>query len=194
MVVMKIADRLLDEDASESEREIVQFGVERLITLLIGLAVAVIAGILLGELPRTLLLLLLLFPLRQYAGGFHLKGKYICAVLSVMVLIGMILIIKYLPMQRIISMSAFLLASLAIVFLAPVGNLNRQLDEDEKRVFGNRAKTVWLIETMAFFILWFLDLPYWYIIPLVSVVLTGLLVTIGFFQQKLHRGEKSEHV
>ncbi|MBO7565402.1 MAG: accessory gene regulator B family protein [Clostridiales bacterium] len=191
---MKIADKLLEEGASESEREIVQFGVERLITLLIGLAAAIIAGLILHELPRTLLLLFVLFPLRQYAGGFHLKGKYICAVLSVLVLIGLILIIKYLTIPRIISMSAFLLGSLAIVFLAPVGNLNRQLDEDEKRVFGNRAKTVWLIETLAFFILWFVNLSYWNIILLESVVLTGLLVTIGYIQQKLHIGEKSEHV
>lgn len=191
---MKIADRLLDEGASESEREIVQFGIERLITLLIGLAVAVVAGLILHELPRTLLLLLALFPLRQYAGGFHLKGKYLCAVLSVLVLIGLILIIKYLTVPRIISMGAFLLGSLAIVFLAPVGNLNRPLDEDEKRVFGNRAKAVWLIETLAFFILWFIDQPYWNIILLVSVVLTGLLVTIGYIQQKLHTGEKAEHV
>ena len=191
---MKIADKLLEEGASESEREIVQFGVERLITLLIGLAAAIIAGLILHELPRTLLLLFVLFPLRQYAGGFHLKGKYICAVLSVLVLIGLILIIKYLTIPRIISMSAFLLGSLAIVFLAPVGNLHRQLDEDEKRVFGNRAKTVWLIETLAFFILWFVNLSYWNIILLESVVLTGLLVTIGYIQQKLHIGEKSEHV
>ena len=91
-------------------------------------------------------------------------------------------------------MGAFLLGSLAIVFLAPVGNLNRPLDEDEKRVFGNRAKAVWLIETLAFFILWFIDQPYWNIILLVSVVLTGLLVTIGYIQQKLHIGEKAEHV
>lgn len=182
---MKIADMLLDQNSDETEKEIVQFGVDRIVTILVATFLVLIVGYLLDEIIRTILLLICLFPLRQNAGGFHLSGKCACSIVSVSSLIGMVLIMKYCAIPYYFSLVILLAFSIPIVYWAPVGNRNRILDEKEKVVFGNRARTIWLFETVTFMVLWGLNKSGWYIIILLSVVVTGSLVSVGRFQEML---------
>ena len=182
---MKIADMLLDHNSDEAEKEIVQFGVERIVTVLVATFLVLVVGYLLDETIRTILLLVCLFPLRQNAGGFHLTNKYACSIVSVSSLICMVLIMKYCAIPYYFSLITLLAFSVPIVYWAPVGNRNRFLGEDEKVVFGNRARTIWLFETVAFMVLWGINQSRWYIILLLSVVVTGSLVSVGRFQEML---------
>ena len=182
---MKIAEKLLDQDADADEREIVDFGVERLVTIIVASFFVLFVGFLLNETIRSILLMICLFPLRQNAGGFHLNSKYACSIVSVLCLIGMLLIIKYCVISYYIAIIVLIIFSMPIVYWAPVGNRNRILDEDEKIVFGNRTRMIWLIETIVFLVLWSLNQSGWYIIIVLSVVVTGSLVSIGRFQEML---------
>lgn len=190
---MKLTNRLIDDETDSNEQEIIKFGVEQLTTLVVGAFVTLIIGVLLNEPIRTAMLLLCLLPLRQNAGGFHLSKKWSCTVVSVLLLITMILIIKYLSIPRNMSIVLLALGSIPIVFLSPVGNANRRLDQAEIRVFGNRAKMIWLAQTIVFFILWILDLSQWYIIILLSITVSSLLVLLGFVQEHC-KGDGLEHV
>lgn len=191
---MRIADRLLDEGADPSEREKIEFGVEGIVAILVGVSITICVSYLLKEMIRTALLMAFLIPLRQYAGGYHLKSRRTCTVVSVLILFAMIYIMKYANIPRPVALILFVLSSVPIVFWAPVGSVNRQYDMDEKREFGNRAKTVWLLQTVIYFVLWIIDLPKWYIIILLSVIVTSVLVSIGHIQEIFFAGDKTKYV
>lgn len=183
---MKLVDFIIgDSPIDEDEREIIEFGVERLITVVVASIIVIIIGFVLHELMRTLLLIMCLLPLRQNAGGFHLSNKWVCAVASVLSLIGMVLLMKCYTPNSLIMLFVTIVASFPIVIFAPVGNLNRELDLMEKKVFGNRAKTIWIIEILLFLFLFSNELTYWCIIISFSVVVTGILVFIGKIQESI---------
>ena len=92
-----------------------------------------------------------------------------------------------------IAIIVLIIFSMPIVYLAPVGNRNRILDEDEKIVFGNRTRMIWLIETIVFLVLWSLNQSGWYIIIVLSVVVAGSLVSIGRFQEMLFERRQMEY-
>ena len=92
-----------------------------------------------------------------------------------------------------IAIIVLIIFSMPIVYWAPVGNRNRILDEDEKIVFGNRTRMIWLIETIVFLVLWSLNQSGWYIIIVLSVVVAGSLVSIGRFQEMLFERRQMEY-
>ena len=105
-----------------------------------------------------------------------------------------ILAVKYWEVHRYIAIAAFIVVSIPIAFFAPVGNKNRNLDLYEKEKYGDRAKTIWLVQTFAFFVLWILNLSRWYIIILVAVMTVGMLVSIGYIQEKIGYRNREENV
>ena len=92
-----------------------------------------------------------------------------------------------------IAIIVLIIFSMPIVYWAPVGNRNRILDEDEKIVFGNRTRMIWLIETIVFLVLWSLNQSGWYIIIVLSVVVAGSLVSSGRFQEMLFERRQMEY-
>ena len=187
---MKLTDKLLVDETDESEREIVEFGVNQLIALGVGITISVLISILLKEFVRTTLLLLCLLPLRQNAGGFHLKNRKICTAVSVTLLVSMVLMMKYTTIPRLAALTIWAIGSIPIVTLSPIGNANRELDDIERDVFGRRARMIWLVETTGFLSLWGVGLSCWYIIIMLSTVLTGLLVVIGYIQECCFQTER----
>lgn len=183
---MKLVDYIIgDNPIDEEEKEIIEFGVERLITVVVASIVVIAIGYILHELVRTILLLLCLLPLRQNAGGLHLSNKWVCAFVSVSALIAMVLIMKYYVPNSLLMLIITVISSFPIVMFAPIGNANRELDLIEKKVFGNRAKTIWIIEILLFLLLYSNELTHWSIIISFSVIVTGTLVFIGKIQESI---------
>ncbi len=185
MGLIMIKDMLIDENMSEDEKEIIRFGTERIITMIIGVIVVLVSSVFLHETLRAILFIVCILPLRQYAGGFHFNNKYICTIVSVTLLLISLIVMKQMYMSSYVAVGIYMLFSMIIVFLAPVGNTNRELSVNETVVFGNRAKTIWLIETTVFIVLWTAGSYQWYIIMLLSVVITGVLVLLGYVQETI---------
>ena len=120
------------------------------------------------------------------AGGFHLRSRKNCTVVSTFILIGMVMIIKYVTISPILSIVLWVISSVPIVLFAPIGNTNRELDEIEVKVYGRRTKIIWIAESMLFLFLMLMKSSDWYIIILISVVLTGLLVFIEYIRERAY--------
>ncbi len=177
--IEKIAYELSD---SPEEAEIVSFGLTQLVILIVGLSAAMIVGFLMGMPLETIVLILLLFPLRQNAGGFHASGRIKCAIISGFIFMALLLIIKYAHLNIVGDTILFIIGSLMLLLFAPVGNKNKPLDEDEVRVYGMRTVVIWIIESFLFVILEARSIFPWATIVSLSILVCGALVAIGKLQ------------
>lgn len=67
---MKLLEKMiLDEKNTKEDTEILRFGLEMMKSALIGILIAVVLGIIMGQPLQGCLLILVMLPLRQNAGG-----------------------------------------------------------------------------------------------------------------------------
>ena len=64
-----------DGELTEEEyREVIKYGRGMLINIIIGVVAAVVIAVYMGMLKKGVVFLMLLLPLRQYCGGYHMKN------------------------------------------------------------------------------------------------------------------------
>ena len=137
----------------ESERDLYRFGINGLYLFLANIATAVIIGAVLGMLQESLLFSAAYIPLRSYAGGYHAKTQARCYGLSVLLISGVLLMLKYVSFS-VIAELIILAVSAAVIFVkAPVESVNKPLNVKEWRVFRLKARVILLTELAASVIL-----------------------------------------
>lgn len=141
---------LRDGVISPDEVEIVEYGLENLGSSLLGMLVTLVIGFCFDFLFGSILLWLLIFPLRKNAGGFHAETKGRCFLFSSTILL--ISIICFLQIGH--SITGYILVTtfffLIIFLMAPVENDNKHLDQAEYRVYRKRARLILILETVLF--------------------------------------------
>lgn len=137
---------LADNIISKKEVNIINYGLESLIGNIIGLLVILVIGAFFDHIIDSLIVWLLAFPLRKYAGGFHARTRGRCLITSM----GLNLVSYIIFFQcRWKTMDIFLMAltfSIIIFFLAPVGTPNKPLDKSEKTVYRRRTREFLVLE------------------------------------------------
>lgn len=180
---MRMVDYLTnDESIDNDEKEILEFGLERIKVIMVSILIVILAGLLLHELPATLMLVSCLLPLRQNAGGYHMDGKFSCAVFSLITLISEILAIKYVVILPTVAALIIFIDTILILVLAPVGNRNNMLEEIEIKVYGKRAKIICVMESILFMVFVILSTSKWYMVMVLSETTVCLLLIAGKVQ------------
>lgn len=148
---IRIADQLISMGRFlEEDRAIYQFGLEMLFLNLVNLLSAAFIGLFMGQLLECFLFLALFIPLRCHAGGYHAENPLCCYFLSNAVIVFVLLLLRTPPvmMERGAGVAFLTLSAGMAAILAPVENLNKPLDEVEKRVYGFRTRIVLIIEVL----------------------------------------------
>lgn len=167
---------------NDDKTQIISFGLKMLKTILIGTIIAIIIGALTGTLVKTAVFLVCIFPLRQYAGGYHLKSKVACVILSTLILLLVVWFMKYEVLSGSIQVFTILCAALFIVGNAPVDNIDNLLNIESKKQFRKKTFITLGAEIVVFGTLFLLKLyPYSQIIC-ISVVLTAVLILGGLIK------------
>ena len=146
---IRIADQLISMGRfMEEDRAIYQFGLEMLFLNLVNLLSAAFIGLFMGQLLECFMFLALFIPLRCHAGGYHAENPLCCYFLSNAVIVFALLLLRTSPvmMARGAGVVFLLLSAVMAAILAPVENLNKPLDEAEKRVYGFRTRVVLIIQ------------------------------------------------
>lgn len=112
-------------------------------------------------------------------------GKYSCAVFSFITLISEILSIKYVVITPMIATLIIFMDTILIFVLAPIGNMNNNLDEIEIKVYGKRAKIICIMESILFMIFVILSLSKWYMLMVLSETTVCLLLIAGKVQEQV---------
>ena len=152
---MSIAERmteklLSDEIISQKEAELVCYGLESIKSDLTGIAMSILIGVCFGRLLEGILLWGLMYPLRKNAGGFHASTRMRCMLLSVgMLIVTFACLIRY-NWPRTVYIFITAVSFLVILFLAPMENPNKRLDNAERKVYGRRTRIILTSESVLF--------------------------------------------
>lgn len=138
------------EIISAEEKMVVQYGLETLISNLLGFGVILFVGGCLGHMLCSFLLGLFIFPLRKYAGGFHANTRSNCIIISIgMLLLSLcIFTLKEWTVMGYVVITLVLFA--VIFFMAPIDNFNKVLDDLEYQIYRKSSRYILCVEGIWF--------------------------------------------
>lgn len=135
----------------EDEKEILIYGVQLIISSLLGVSVLLLLGTAMGRIFETIIFLATFIILRMYSGGYHADSYLKCNLTLIAVYMGMIAAVTYTAHDYIGILSVMMAAYTVYMVLryAPVDNENKRLDEKQKK--DNRRITIVLM--VAFYLI-----------------------------------------
>lgn len=150
-----IADNLISIGRfKEEDKAIYQFGLEMLLLNMFNIITTALIGLAMGRLLESFMFLALFIPLRCHAGGYHANNAFCCYLLSNSVIVLVLLLLNNPPamVERGTGLFFLIFSSGIAAILAPVENLNKPLDDIEKKVYKIRTRIVLVAEVLIGFI------------------------------------------
>ncbi len=155
-----MTDRLLSQMIKfniieKEDEEIYRFGLEGLMLKLVHYTTYLFIAIFLGEVLAFLFFFVSFLLLRKNAGGYHAETKKSCYISSCLTIFGIVVFMKFLRDWSIagIILAVFtIIADIVIYKLAPLGNKNRELDEEEVMYFKRRTRVFLVVENIVFIV------------------------------------------
>lgn len=138
-----LTDYLLKSGVIEEEYyEIYQYGLLTGTEMLICIITCYLFAIQMGMFGMCTLSLVILFCLRSFVGGLHLQNFKACYICSCLAIILILLAAQNLRIPRFYSLIIFIIEVFVIASVSPVENVNRPVDDNEKRTFSKRIKII----------------------------------------------------
>jgi accessory gene regulator B len=131
----------------ENEKEIISYGLQLIISSIIGISLIFSFGIILNKVVETMIFIVTFIAIRMYSGGYHAKSYFKCNMTLVIIYLCMIVAVSYTSRNFILPISIILTIMSLCVFLrfAPLDNKNKRMSKHRLEV--NRIITLWLIIT-----------------------------------------------
>lgn len=187
---MKIVDRLVvrliaDGAIEEEDREIYEYGFTQGIAVILNILCTVLIGICMDMLPEVIIFMVTYIPLRTYSGGFHAKTKWRCFVYSNLLVVLILGLARVLAGYTYFLLAAGIVGTGAVVFLAPVEDQNKPLEEKEVEVYGKKARRILMLDIVFAGILRFLSFDRCVSTILVSLCSLGVILVMGYIKNIL---------
>lgn len=133
----------------ESQQELYQYGLERLLSKLTSYSAFLVLALCIGKFIPTVLFLSFLFPLRGRTGGYHASTELRCFVSSMVIYISVMqVVVPFLMVHQAVLWIAFVVAVLIILIWAPVNHPNVDFSKKELQQYRLRARRVLVIEIL----------------------------------------------
>lgn len=177
----KICSRLINDGIVEAEeKEIIRYGIHQGATLLINIFTLIFVCMIFETIWYGIVFLLLFWPLRIYAGGYHANTErhcYILSTLSEVVIFGVCRAVEF--EQSIYVILLLFLSSMTILFFAPQDNVNKLLDQQEYDVYKEKIKNILTVHGLVFAVSFCIDLQIIWQVVIMSQMLMVLLLVVG---------------
>ncbi|SFR91735.1 accessory gene regulator ArgB-like protein [Anaeromicropila populeti] len=193
-VVDKIVENLVCDGTIEADdRELYAYGLNQGIIMLINISLTIGIGILLQMFLETIVFMLVYMPLRSFAGGVHAKTQTRCFIYSMLLVVGVLLAIKYFPVNEILIIAAAAVSSAIIFVLAPVEDLNKPIDDVERKIYGGKARRILGICFGSMILLLFLPfgmiLKKFAITIMITLLMLSVALILGIRKNKILRSK-----
>lgn len=149
---------LLKNKIIEAEdNEVYQYGFEMILSTIVMFLIVLVFGLLLGEMISSFAFFILFALIRSSSGGYHADTYFKCNFMYAINLIIVLLSVKFAPpFYNISSHIMFLLIYFLTVYqFSPIENINKPLDNAQKKKHKALCIIYGLILTIASAILWF---------------------------------------
>ncbi len=125
---------------AEEEKELYICGLEQIILYIVNIVTMIILGITFKLVLETILFILTYIYIRIYAGGYHCRTPLKCYIFSVLMLVVVISTLKGQALRNPLIITVIsIISSIIILYLAPVEDKNKPLDEIEIEVYTKRT-------------------------------------------------------
>lgn len=167
----------------QEEKEIYLFGIETALLKVIHYATMLLIGLCFGMVWQTAVFLLAYTVLRDYAGGYHAGSRMQCYLISWLMMLSVLLIVQFCSAEVMFWTSAILSIPfyLLIFSLAPVGNINKPLDEIEQKRYGKTARIILSIEEVLSALFLFFNVQISFVLCL-SLFCISIMLVCGKFK------------
>lgn len=194
-----IAKSLFDTE-SKYPISIYVYGIELMISSLLGTVIVLTIGILLDCFIESIIYMISLSLIRFFSGGYHAKTYLRCnvvfAISAVLVFITHGLYVKYLCEYNLIAyMIIFIISFVIMVLFSPVENENKQIDKEKRSKFKIISISITLAE-MALSILIYHITGFnkvLIVLPTIIVVDASILVEIILNERRKYYVSKEKH-
>lgn len=183
-----------NDSTSEDEKEEIRYGLEIIFLKALFWILVLATGVIMGCFWECVIYNILFFLLRSNAGGYHAATRTRCLIqseITVIISLTAIRICRESLCGFVILAVIALLCGIAVWILAPVDTESRQLDADEIRRFGNRARVILAVETAVGIGAYFLGSKTIACAAMAAVATSGMLV-LAEYLKKYNNGEKYE--
>lgn len=182
-----VTEKLISQkNITQEDREIYAFGLELLFTNCINFIVMGAAAAAMGQLTGYVIFLVLFAPLRSLAGGYHAKSSLSCFILSNSVTAIILLLFPNVPemVTGVSGLYLFFAVAGTAALLAPVENMQKPLEKEEKKVYGRYGRLMIAAETViAFFLHRSSYFQYFWLVLLIMILIT-LSEIMGVIQNR----------
>lgn len=184
MWTQRLTDQFVrDGVVTPEDAEIVRYGLEALTDNILAFLLTALVGFFYGSLLSGIVLWMLSFPLRKYAGGYHAKTKVRCYLISV----GMLVVafaLLYQPAYHPAVHFILVTISGSYIFMnAPVDHENKVLDATERRVYRKRTRIALIVESFLFVMVWMFGLGNLMAIIAMRFSVVGVSLVMGNLAQ-----------
>lgn len=121
------------------DKELYAYGLWQGIALLYNFATIMILALIFKMFWQSMIFMIAYSLIRPYAGGYHARTPLKCYLFSVVIIIAVLWLIKYIPWNSFICFIMITVASIIIFILSPVEDKNKPLDKIEQVVFKKRT-------------------------------------------------------
>lgn len=139
-VTEKIVDKLVNLDIIDREdKELYTYGFKQGFILLLNLITTIVIGHILKMTLESLVVVVSYSFIRGYAGGYHANSPITCYLLSIFMVAGSLVLVKWLDWNDFLYFMMTGIPSIIILILSPVEDGNKPLEDIEIEVFKKRA-------------------------------------------------------
>lgn len=177
---VKFTDILADKGVIQSSaKEVCAYGLRQIFSSMINAFTTLLIGIVMGMIIEAVIFTIAYITIRIYAGGYHAKTPFRCYLLSIAILAAVMICMKHLTLNNIVYYLLMIMSSATILYLSPVEDKNKPLDEKEIRVYKKRAACILIFEFILFIVMNILDLQMFSAAICYAMVMLGILLIAG---------------
>lgn len=175
-----LTDYLVQRGTIVSEKScIYQYGLQIGLEVSINTCISILIAVLCRMECETIVFFGVFMVLRSYAGGLHLKTYISCLICSCMSLLGLLLIVKYVEINNLLSMGLVCISLFLIKILSPVQDINRTLSTDELIKFSKKLNFSIIEILFISIIFYFMKLEKMLLIISVTTIFMVLILILG---------------
>lgn len=172
------------------DKELYVYGFHQGFILFANILTAIFMGFIFNRENEIIIFLAAYIPLRSNAGGYHAKTSFRCYVFSI-IMIAVVISIIGLPFWNAFNVIAITTISAEIIMLfAPVEDLNKLLDQNEKQIYKKRTHIIlsFLIGLAVF--LWIVEQKQISISIIIAIAVLAFMLVLGRLKNKKEFGTK----
>lgn len=179
-MIKKITDYLVINGIIEyDEKEIYSYGLYQGFHIVLNIITTMLVGFIFGRPWEIIIFMTAYIPLRMYGGGYHARTQLRCYFLSVALIMGALLLIKFIPITRLSILTISSISSAVVYILAPVEDKNKVLNDKENRIYRRKTRTLLAIEILIAIVLYMLGLKKYALVISVGIFVLSLMMIAG---------------